>query len=532
MQLSVFQCFLIAVWYWFVNMDLGSLGRALGNCAFNGVLFGILFGDITRGTIIGATINIMYISVAAVGANMPADDSMAACIAIPVALATGLEPEEAVLLATPFGILGTFMDNIRRMINGYWNRKMNKDIDKLNFKAWIVNGFIGPWAVQFLVRVPITFAIVLAVARGTESILEVIPTWVMTALSTLGGVLPGFGLVLCCTFIGKKDLLPFFVLGFYFYKSLGVTNSIVAGIFGFIIAYVFIKLAYRDDEEGLDFSMFKKTEWTGRMTKSESTKTALRVILLHRFANSLESLYGTGVCWALTPMLRKIYGDDEEGLKAALHRHNLPYISEMCGGNCIIGAALAMEEEIASGSTDVTGEDVVTLKSSLMGPFAGFGDSLLYSTFAPLFRTIFIPLAQAGSAFAGVFMEWAIRIICTVLGVWSFNLGYTTGKRSLVTILKGKTFKKIMLGAAVMGMFMLGVMGASYCKLNIAYEVYSETLGGAISIQSKLDSILPGLLPIVMMLGVYKYFEKGGQYFKLIVICLIIALVGAYFGIF
>ena len=83
-----------------------------------------------------------------------------------------------------------------------------------------------------------------------------------------------------------------------------------------------------------------------------------------------------------------------------------------------------------------------------------------------------------------------------------------------------------------MGMFMLGVMGASYCKLNIAYQVYSETLGGAISIQSKLDSILPGMLPLLMMLGVYKYFEKGGQYIKLILVCLVAALVGAYLGIF
>lgn len=532
MQLSVLACFLIALWYWFVNMDLGSLGRALGNCAFNGVLFGIIFGDVVKGTIIGATINIMYISVAAVGANMPADDSMAACIAIPVALATGLSPEEAVLLATPFGILGTFMDNIRRMINGYWNRKMNKDIDKLNFKGFLVNGLIGPLAVQFLVRVPITFAIVLGVARGTASILEIIPAWVMTGLSTLGGVLPGFGLVLCCTFIGKKDLLPFFVLGFFIFKAFGITNTVVAGILGFVIAYVFVKLSYRDDDEQMDFSMFKSTEWTGKMSKSESSRTGLRVILLHRFANSMEALYGTGVCWSLTPILRKIYGDNEEGLKEALHRHNLPYISEMCGGNCIIGAALAMEEEIAAGNAEVTGDDVVTLKSSLMGPFAGFGDSLLYSTFAPLFRTIFIPLAQAGSVFAGVFMEWAIRIICTIIGVWSFNLGYSTGKKSLLTILKGKTFKKLMLGAAVMGMFMLGVMGASYCKLNIAYEVYSETLGGAISLQSKLDSILPGMLPFILMLSVYRYFEKGGQYIKLILVCLVVALAGAFVGIF
>ena len=61
-------------------------GQGVNEPCLNGVLFGLVFGDVVTGTIIGATINIMYISIAAVGANMPADDSLAACVAIPIAL--------------------------------------------------------------------------------------------------------------------------------------------------------------------------------------------------------------------------------------------------------------------------------------------------------------------------------------------------------------------------------------------------------------------------------------------------------------
>ena len=158
MELSVLSCFLIAVWYWVINCDLGNLGRALMNPCLNGVLFGLVFGDVVTGTIIGATINIMYISIAAVGANMPADDSLAACVAIPIALTSGLDPATAVLLATPFGILGTFMDNARRMVNGYWNRKAHRDAQALNFKGISMDGTIYPFLTQFIVRVPIVFA--------------------------------------------------------------------------------------------------------------------------------------------------------------------------------------------------------------------------------------------------------------------------------------------------------------------------------------------------------------------------------------
>lgn len=534
MELTLLQCFLIAVWYWFINMDLGNLGRALMNPCLNGVFFGFIFGDVVTGTIIGATINIMYISVAAVGANMPADDSLAAVVAIPVALTAGLDAQTAVLLATPFGILGTFMDNARRMVNGYWNRKAHRDAANLNFKGIRLDGFLGPWLVQFVIRVPIVFAIMVSVSKGTTAALDVMPQWVLTGLSTVGGILPGFGLVLCATFIGKKYLLPFFVLGFFVMKISGI-STLVAAIFGLIMAIAYVQLAYRsEDGEGLGFDMSifrQKGGFDGAITKKDSHKTAWRVILFHRFSNSLEAMYGTGVGFAMTPILRKLYAGQDEKLKEAIDRHMLPYISEMSLGNCIMGASLAMEEEIAAGSEEITGDDIVTLKSSLMGPFAGFGDSLVWSTYAPLVRTIFIPLAQGGSVIAALLMEPFIRLTACLASIWSFDLGYKTGKRSLIALLKGGMMKKVMVGAGVMGMFMLGAMGASYCNLNLALEVYSETLGGAISIQNSLDGILPGLLPFLMMMGVYGYFEKGGKYLKLILIVLVLSLVAAFFGI-
>ena len=227
MQLSIGVCILVAVYYWLCNLDLGNLGRALMNPTFIGVLFGLIYGDVTTGTILGASINIMYISVAAVGANMPADDSLAACVAIPIALSSGLDPETAVLLAVPFGILGTFMDNLRRMVNGVWNRKALAYAEKLNFKGITICNTLGPWAVQFIIRVPIVTAIMVGVSTGTAAIMDVIPAWIMNALSVVGGVLPGFGLVLCATFIGRKHLFPFFIAGFFVMKLSGIDRKSV-----------------------------------------------------------------------------------------------------------------------------------------------------------------------------------------------------------------------------------------------------------------------------------------------------------------
>ena len=526
MQLSVFQCFLCALWYWFINMDLGSLGRWLGNATFNGVLFGFLFGKPVQGTIIGATINIMYISTVAVGANLPADDSLAAVVAIPIALASNMDPQQAVLLATPFGVLGTFVDNVRRMLNGYWNRKAHKDVAAGKYNLLPIDGFWGPFAVQFVVRVPIAFVIMLSAARGTEAALSYFPAWVLNAFSVIGGILPGFGIVLCATFVGKNYLLPFFILGFFLARIWNM-STLVAGIFGACFAIIYVKLAFpaQEGEAGFDTSVFKtKLDENAKFTDKELNVVGARIMLLHRFDNCLESLYGTGVGWAMYPALKKVYADDEEGLKDAVDRHLLPYITEMALGGCIMGAALAMEEQIAAGETEITGDDIVNMKSSLMGPFAGFGDSLLYSTIAPLIRTVLIPFALEGSVIVGLLMEFSIRVACVLISMWSFKVGYKAGKRSILAMLRGGIVNKLMTGAGVMGMFVLGAMGSSYCKLSLKLTTHSEIVGD-ISVQQRIDGILPGLLPFLMMMGVYRYFQKGGQYLKLIVIVLVACLV-------
>lgn len=69
------------------------------------------------GTSDWTTIQLVYLGVIATGGNVPADDVLAATIAIPIALQTGMSAEVAVGLAVPFGVLGVFVDQIRRTSN-------------------------------------------------------------------------------------------------------------------------------------------------------------------------------------------------------------------------------------------------------------------------------------------------------------------------------------------------------------------------------------------------------------------------------
>ena len=90
--------------YWLASCKIGyTLESALGSGLFIGFLYGIYFGDVVTGLALGASIQLVYLGMVFTGGNMPADNALAAVIAIPVAMKSGLNGNAAVASAVPFG---------------------------------------------------------------------------------------------------------------------------------------------------------------------------------------------------------------------------------------------------------------------------------------------------------------------------------------------------------------------------------------------------------------------------------------------
>src|SRR5699024_6972957 len=104
--------------YFFGTQRAGyGVTTATGSPIMAGLVYGLIYGDIATGLIIGANIQLVYLGIIATGGNIPADQALAGVIAVPVALELGLDASTAVGLAVPFGILGVFLDQIRRTTN-------------------------------------------------------------------------------------------------------------------------------------------------------------------------------------------------------------------------------------------------------------------------------------------------------------------------------------------------------------------------------------------------------------------------------
>lgn len=223
------------------------------------VPIGLIMGDLPNAMIIGASLQMIYLGAIAPGGTLPSDEALAACIAIPLALEAGLEPSIAVTLAVPIGLLGVLIDNLKRTYHSYFIHLADKAVEENNLKKMRRAEFWYPLIVSVPLRViPATLALAFGVDAVT-AFLNSIPAWATNGLSVAGGLLPALGFAVTIMVIGKKKLLPYFIIGFAIVAYSGI-NTIGVAVFAICIALLqgnFVQsdetgnaLAFGDEEEG------------------------------------------------------------------------------------------------------------------------------------------------------------------------------------------------------------------------------------------------------------------------------------------
>jgi mannose/fructose/N-acetylgalactosamine-specific phosphotransferase system component IID len=115
-----------------------------------------------------------------------------------------------------------------------------------------------------------------------------------------------------------------------------------------------------------------------RLTKKELRQIWKRWGFTHLSSMSYEKLQAHAWAYSYLPFAEKYYKNDEEAKRRLLLRHSMFYNTEPQTGQLINGIVASLEEEIAIGG-DVPEEMPVNIKTTLMGPLAGIGESLYQS---------------------------------------------------------------------------------------------------------------------------------------------------------
>lgn len=264
------------------------------------------------------------------------------------------------------------------------------------------------------------------------------------------------------------------------------------------------------------------------LNKKDITKAYIRWWWTAEISNSFERMQAVAVCATMGPILQKLYKNKED-LVAALKRHLIFFNSQAIWGGLIHGTAIAMEEEKAMGQ-EIPDEVITGIKTGLMGPLAGIGDTLDWGTMQTLFTAIAISFGATGSIVAPIF-PCILGIWLFVEGLYLFRFGYSLGRESIRHILSGGIVKKLIDGVSILGLFMMGSLSAMVVKLNTTIKF--DVSGKDFIVQDVLDKIAPGLLPLGAIFLVYWMMKyKKMSITKVLCILVVLSIVGAVIKVF
>ncbi|MBE6165490.1 MAG: PTS mannose/fructose/sorbose transporter family subunit IID [Streptococcus gallolyticus] len=297
-----------------------------------------------------------------------------------------------------------------------------------------------------------------------------------------------------------------------------------------------------------------------QLSKSDRQKVWWRSTFLQGSWN-YERMQNLGWAYALIPAIKKLYTSKEDRA-AALERHleffnTHPYVAAP-----IIGVTLALEEERANGA-EIDDTAIQGVKIGMMGPLAGVGDPVFWFTVRPILGALGASLAMAGNIVGPLLFFFGWNIIRMAFLWYTQELGYRAGSE-ITKDLSGGIIQKITKGASILGMFILAVLVERWVSITFTVDLpatqlsegayiefpkgnvtgtelqgilgkvaegLSLTSTKANTLQGQLDSLIPGLMGLILTFFCMWLLKKKVSPITIIIALFIVGIAARFFGI-
>ncbi len=265
-----------------------------------------------------------------------------------------------------------------------------------------------------------------------------------------------------------------------------------------------------------------------KLTKRDIFIAYVNWITFSLSCQNMERMMAPAFVRMLGRVADKLY-DNEEDKKEMLMRHTQFFNTEETVGAIVPGIVLGMEEQKAMGE-DIPGELISSVKTALMGPFAGIGDSVMGGAVRPILLSIALGLCGNTGSIAGPLFYTVCWLGCILpLSYFLFYRGYKTGIKSAETVLSSQKDAVIRM-ANIVALIVIGAVAAQYVafKSNMTFSSGNMVVG----LQSALDGIFPSLVPLLLTLFAWYLLDKKkirtGYVFGIFIV---IAIVGVLSGV-
>jgi len=577
-SVSLWQAALIAIGYYLANSCwlFGVAYFTLYRPLVAGFVVGCILGQPAEGTLIGAAINVPYLGFISAGGSLPVDPSLPGWIGTTIALAGHLSPASAIALAVPLGLLGTLLFYGRMAFDPIFAHWADARARAADIRGVALMNWLPPQIFLFVISFVPVFLLALNGPSAVQDVLNRLPVWATNGLVIAGGLLPAIGIALTMRFIFRGAAIPYFFIGFIMWMSMNdpATSSddsrvlVTIAVLGAALAWLHLTFVRPEAVAKADL-VPQATEAevarpaTGvasgaggsggaiateapqvRVTRGDLLKSWVLWTFFSQANYNYERLQGTGFAHAMTPIIRRLYSTPDE-IRAALQRHLVFFNTEPNFGNVVHGAVIAMEEQRANGAP-IDDDAINAVKSGLMGPLAGIGDSISQGAITPILLALGIGLAGGtasitiGSGSSGIpsvsnatgnpigAIVYAILISAVILsiGYVAWTQGYRRGRSVVIDLLRSGAIDRVLVGAGVLGNFVLGALAARFV---VAYLAPTVTIAGAsLNLQAGLlDPVFAGLLPLSIVLATWLLIKRVNPLW-LVLGFLVFSIVAAY----
>ncbi|TYB05382.1 PTS mannose transporter subunit IID [Aggregatibacter actinomycetemcomitans] len=269
-----------------------------------------------------------------------------------------------------------------------------------------------------------------------------------------------------------------------------------------------------------------------KVTKSDLNAVVMRSNLFQGSWN-FERMQALGFAYSMVPVIKRLYPvQDSQERKDAIKRHLEFFNTQPFVGAPVLGVAVAMEEQRANGKP-VEDAAINGIKVGLMGPLAGVGDPIYWGTARPVFAALGAGLALNGSILGPILFFVLFNLVRLATRYYGVIYGYRKGL-DVVSDMSGGLLQKLTEGASILGLFIMGALVQKWTSINVPLVVSTiKKQNGTVevtTVQSILDSLMPGLLALLLTFACMWLLRNRVNALWIIVGFFVIGIFGAWTG--
>lgn len=268
--------------------------------------------------------------------------------------------------------------------------------------------------------------------------------------------------------------------------------------------------------------MKSESSKTNQINKKDLFRANWRWLWSSQICWNYERMMSTGYLYTMLPTIKKLYPDPEDR-KAMMTMHNQFFNTNAYVGGFIVGMDMAIEEQKGRKAEDT----IAGLKTGLMGPFAGVGDTIFGVILPTIFGSIGAYMGLKGNPI-GAIIWLLVNFTVLFLRFSLLPLGYSQGEKLIYAA--GNKLNRITDSAILLGITVVGALIPTVVSVNV--PLVFKTGKVVLKAQNILNQIMPSLVPVLLVALCYWLLgKKKMNSTRLIVLVLIMGIVLGGLGI-